>query len=161
MAAVGRRAATVTPTPSRGALTFTRRLVVAWRASAAELPARFPGSVFSEQFRSRRNAIASKRHVRQTPVWGPGYSYVAPRTGRSTTPRTRQRHGPSCRGLERDRSGGPSAVGSLRQQEVIEQWQAAFPRMAEHTRVSPDSGHFLEEHRGPEIAEGLRALLPS
>lgn len=38
-------------------------------------------NVWLQQFRSKMNVRSSKRQVRQTPVWGHGYSYLDPQKG--------------------------------------------------------------------------------
>ncbi len=126
-----------------------------------------PGSadaVFSEQFRSRANATASKRHVRQTPRWGHGYRYEDPTHGaqdnhafyrriQDTVPRE---WGPA--GREIPAAGAFGSWDACGKDEVIAQWQDALPQMTPHTQRFPSNGHFIEEHRGPEIATAILAL---
>lgn len=117
-----------------------------------------PEGVFGEQFRPRENALASKRHVRQTPVWGHGYRYTDPVRGvvdNTAFYRRLQEELPTAwrtvavAGL----FGGWDPCGKP---EVLAQWRDAFPRIVVDT--FPEHGHFLEEHRGPEIAARLLAL---
>lgn len=51
--------------------------------------------------------------------------------------------------------GSWDAVGKP---EVVAQWQEALPQLAASTGVFPGNGHFIEEHRGPEIASGILEL---
>ena len=48
--------------------------------------------------------------------------------------------------------GRPDPVGKA---EVITQWHAALPRMAEMTFLHPGVGHFSEEVKGPEMAQSI------
>lgn len=123
-----------------------------------------PQAVFSGQFRSRANTVASKRHVRQTPYWGHGYRYNDPTHGpqdntayyrhiQATLPKI---WGPAGRAIpvlgffgSWDPCGKP---------EVIDQWHQALPQMCTDSHVFPDNGHFIEEHRGPEIATAILKL---
>jgi len=120
--------------------------------------------VFSESLRSKANARSSKRNVLQTPVWGHGYTYTDSVVGEQSNQdyyRQMQKCVPSAWGAAGRAisvaghfgSGDPCGKAS-----VIEQWHEALPRMREHTRVHPDIGHFVEEHRGPEIAVSILEL---
>lgn len=120
-----------------------------------------PGSaeaVFSEQFRTRANAVASKRHVRQTPVWSHGYVYDDPSRGTIDNTdfyrRLQTELAPAWRDLPA--AGLFGSWDPCGKTQVIAQWERAFPRM--QTTTHPEHGHFLEEHRGPEIAAAIRAM---
>ncbi len=123
-----------------------------------------PEAVFSEQFRSPANAIASKRHVRQTPRWGHGYRYEDPTHGPQDNHDFYARMqrmvpakwGPAGRDIPA--VGVFGAWDACGKEEVIAQWHAALPQMASRTLRFPDNGHFVEEHRGPEIAAAVLAL---
>ena len=120
-----------------------------------------PEYVFSEQFRSIANARSSKRNVRQTPVWGHGYIYVDSIHGlqdnnafydrmQEVVPRE---WGVAGRNLDASgHFGQPDPVGKA---EVLAQWHEALPRMVERTFTYPDVGHFVEEVKGPEIAQSI------
>ncbi|MGB0922437.1 MAG: alpha/beta fold hydrolase [Alphaproteobacteria bacterium] len=119
-----------------------------------------PGSaeyVFSEQFRSKANAVASKRHVRHTPTWGHGYTYKDKRHGvqdnHAFTQRIQNELVPAWQGLaaagvfgEWDACGKP---------EVRAQWVDAFPAMKNAMKIVEDGGHFIEESEGPAIAAAI------
>lgn len=156
----GVAAAVVPHAEPQGTLPFLRRMASSLTAYARhDLTPGSPEYVFAEQFRTPANSRASKRHVRQTPVWGHGYSYEEPSRGvvdnTSFYRRMQDELMPAWRDLPAvGFFGGWDACGKP---EVIAQWQAAMPRMSIET--FPDNGHFIEEHRGPEIAEGIRDLL--
>ena len=120
--------------------------------------------VFSEQFRSIDNVRSSKRNVRQTPVWGHGYTYEEPVHGvhdnnafydamQQAVP---QHWGPSGRNIAA--AGYFGALDPVGKVEVIAQWHAALPRMAELTYTYPDIGHFIEEIKGAEMAHTILAM---
>ncbi len=126
---------------------------------------RFPEAsaeyVFSEQFRSVANARSSKQNVRQTPVWGHGYTYEDSVHGlqdnnafydrmQQVVPRE---WGPDGRNI--DASGHFGELDPVGKAEVIAQWHEALPQMAERTFTYPDVGHFVEEVKGPEMAQSI------
>ena len=117
--------------------------------------------VFSEQFRSIANARSSKRNVRQTPVWGHGYTYEDSVHGaqdnndfydamQEAVPREW-----GLAGRNIPAAGHFGAQDPVGKAEVIAQWHEALPRMAEMTFIYPDGGHFIEETRGPEMARSI------
>lgn len=63
------------------------------------------------------------------------------------------------RGREIPVLGFFGAWDPLGKPEVVAQWHAALPQMAAATQVFPRNGHFIEEHRGPEIAAGILGLI--
>ena len=120
-----------------------------------------PEFVFSEQFRSIANTRSSKRNVRQTPVWGHGYTYEDSVHGlqdnnafydhmQEVVPRE---WGPGGRNI--DVVGHFGQIDPMGKDEVIAQWHQALPRMAEQTFTYPDVGHFVEEFKGPEMAQSI------
>ena len=124
-------------------------------------PEASPEYVFSEPFRSVANVRSSKRNVRQTPVWGHGYTYQDSAHGlqdnnafydnlQEFVPRE---WGAAGRNIEA--SGHFGQLDPVGKAEVIAQWHAALPRMAERTFTYPDEGHFIEEVRGPEMAQSI------
>ncbi|ORE85191.1 haloalkane dehalogenase [Oceanococcus atlanticus] len=123
-----------------------------------------PEHVWAEGLRSKANARSSKRNVKQTPRWGHGYRYHDGRHGVQDNHAFYQRmqagvakawgeHGrklPACGFF-----GQWDACGK---DEVIAQWQQALPSLRRATWRYPQVGHFIEEHKGPEIAEALLML---
>ena len=120
-----------------------------------------PEFVFSEPFRSIANARSSKRMVRQTPVWGHGYVYEDGVHGlqdnnafydhiQEVVPRE---WGAAGRNI--DAAGHFGQLDPVGKAAVIAQWHAALPRMAERTFTYPDEGHFIEEVKGPEMAQSI------
>lgn len=116
-----------------------------------------PEYVWAQPFTTPANIRSSKRNVRQTPVWGHGYRYRDARHGvqdnhafyRDLQARIGPAWGelPAC-----GHFGQWDACGK---ESVIAQWQAALPRMQADTHRYPDVGHFIEEYKGAEIAEGI------
>ncbi|MES1945245.1 alpha/beta hydrolase fold protein [Salinisphaera sp. PC39] len=123
-----------------------------------------PEAVWSDQMRSVANARASKRHVRQTPVWGHGYRYRDPRHGPQDNRdfyRRLHRMVPEAWGPEGQHIGVAGYFGAwdpCGKPEVIRQWQEALPQMRDRTHEYPDRGHFIEEYKGPEMARSILAL---
>jgi hypothetical protein len=141
----------------------TRHLVTYARRG---YPPDSPAFVFAEQLRSPANARASKRHVRQTPVFGHGYRYTDPTHGpqdntgfyRRIQTRLPAVWGPGGQAIPAAGFfGGWDALGKP---EVVAQWHGALPQMKANTHTYPDNGHFIEEHRGPEIAAAVLRLSP-
>ena len=117
--------------------------------------------VFSEPFRSVANVRSSKRNVRQTPFWGHGYTYDDSVHGLQDNSAfydhiqevVSREWGVDGRNLDASgHFGRPDPVGKA---EVIAQWHEALPRMVERTFTYPDAGHFVEEVKGPEIAQSI------
>lgn len=123
-------------------------------------------AVFRDQFGSRINARSSKRMVRQTGVWGHGYSYTDP-----TRPAEPQDNHAFYRDIQ-DRLprlwgaagrnipvagvfGGWDPCGKP---SVRQQWTDALPQLADHLEVFDDAGHFIEESRPAPIAAAIRGL---
>jgi len=119
-----------------------------------------PAYIFSEQFRTRANALASTRHVKQTPVWGHGYRYKDKRHG------IQDNHAfyEAMQKIVPEAWKDLPAAGLFGQwdpcgkDEVIAQWCEALPRMADQLSVYLEESHFIEEAKGPEIAEMLLAI---
>lgn len=123
-----------------------------------------PEYVFSQMLRSKANARSSKRNVRQTPVWGHGYRYRDRRHG------LQDNHAFHADIQSRIQAWGPTganlpACGYFGQwdpcgkEAVIQQWQRALPQMRHNTHRFADLGHFIEEDKGPEVAESILQML--
>lgn len=123
-----------------------------------------PEAVWSGQMRSAANARSSKRNVLQTPVWGHGYRYHDPRHGEQDNRefyRRMHRMVPEAWGPKGRNIGVAGYFGAwdpCGKAEVIRQWQEALPQMQEHTYRYPENGHFIEEYKGPEMAESILML---
>lgn len=128
------------------------------RYARRDFPAGSAEAVFSEQFRTRANALASKRHVRQTPVWGHGYRYGDSVQGEIDNSRFYWRLQSELPHAweEIPTAGLFGTWDACGKPEVVDQWVAAFPGM--RVQTFERNGHFLEEHRGPEIAAATLAL---
>ncbi|MEX1668644.1 alpha/beta fold hydrolase [Zhongshania guokunii] len=124
-----------------------------------------PEYVWSEVLRSPSNVKSSKRNVLQTPVWGHGYQYHDPTHG------IQDNHG-FYTFIQREILAQWGAAGRnipicgyfgkwdpCGKDEVIAQWQQALPQMKQRTHEFPEVGHFIEETKGEEIAEGIIAMV--
>ncbi len=124
-------------------------------------PSGSPEYVFSTQFRTRANARSSKRNVRQTPVWGHGYEYEDPNQGLQSNKifyKFIQANISSWWGPEGANIPGVAFFGKIDpcgKSSVIRQWQEALPQLEKETHVFPKESHFIEEHKGPEIAQAI------
>ncbi|CAA0111446.1 Haloalkane dehalogenase [Zhongshania aliphaticivorans] len=129
------------------------------------IPKGSPDYVWSESLRSVANAKSSKRNVQNAEVWGHGYSYQDKKHGR-------QDNHDFCQFIQTEivkhwgvDGRNISACGVFGQwdacgkDEVIMQWQQALPSMKERTLKFPESGHFVEESNGDDIAEAVLSLL--
>ncbi len=118
-------------------------------------------NIFKGQFKPRKNAESSMRMVRQTPVWGHGYVYDCPVSGKqdnrefyryiqeNITPQW----GPSGSDV-----GVKALIGKwdpLGKLSVIKQWEEALPQLEGNVQLFDKTSHFIEEHRAPEIAEAI------
>ena len=126
-----------------------------------------PEYVWAEALRTPANARSSKRNVRQTPVWGHGYTYTDARHGpqdnrewyRRMQAEVPARWGAAGRNIPvRGFFGQWDPCGK---DEVIAQWHAALPNMANATRTYPEVGHFIEEYKGSEMAVALLEMMTS
>ena len=128
------------------------------------IPEGSPEYVWSQSLRSRANARSSKRNVLQTRYWGHGYRYEDPVHGTQDNSEFYahlHRMIPAAWGPEGQDIdvcgyfGGWDACGKA---SVVSQWHEALPRMVENTFLFPDIGHFIEEYKGPEMAESILAI---
>lgn len=113
--------------------------------------------VWSEQLRSTMNAKSSKRNVRQTPFWGHGYSYTDATHGVQDNRdyyKAMQAVVPEA-WANIEVSGHFGQWDPCGKDEVIEQWLAALPKMADNLFKYPEVGHFVEEYKGPEMAASI------
>ncbi len=143
---------------------LVRAYVFQMRFLLRRVPKGTPEWVFSESLRGKRNARSSKRNVLQTPVWGYGYSYVDPVIGKQDNHEFYKlvQHKVAgdwgAAGRNIPAAGHFGAYDPCGKDSVIRQWHEAFPRMARLTHSYPDIGHFVEEHKGTEIAASILAL---
>ena len=128
------------------------------------IPPKTPAAVYSEALRSKANARSSKRNVLQTPVWGYGYSYADPVMGKQDNhafyvkmqETVSAAWGPQ--GAHIPVAGHFGSWDPMGKDSVIRQWQEALPQMKRRTHLYPDQGHFVEEHKGAEIAASILEL---
>ena len=120
-----------------------------------------PEYVWSRSLSSKSNARSSKRMVRQTPVWGHGYSYKDKHHGLQDNHSFYEfmqnnilsSWGPSGSNIQA--SGFFGRWDPCGKDSVITQWQTALPNMKSNTHTFEDVGHFIEEYKGPEIAQAI------
>jgi len=147
------------------------RLIGAFaRFMLAYLRGRLPGpepdaqAVFRDQFASKANARSSKRMVRQTPVWGHGYSYTDKTLGLQDNHAFYaeiQQHIGAAWGPTGQAIGVAMLCGSwdpLAKPSVLEQWRDALPQIGDDLQVFDRQGHFIEVHRPEEIADAITRL---
>jgi len=123
-----------------------------------------PVYVFSESLRTRANALSSKRHARETPTYGSGYVYSDPNVGpQSSFELFKNIHeavpkhwGPEGRAIPA--VGHFGSFDPLGKDSVIRQWEEVLPQMVGNTFKYPEVGHFVEEHKGSEIAQSILKL---
>ena len=128
-------------------------------------PEAAPLRVFRDQFGSTSNVRSSKRLVRQTPVWGHGYTYRDRRLGRQSNhrfyadlqARIAPAWGPSGRDI--GVAGAFGAWDPLAKPSALDQWRRALPQIDDHLQVFDDVSHFVEEHRAEEIADAIATLV--
>mgnify|MGYP000067035255 CR=1 FL=1 len=117
--------------------------------------------LYRDMFSTRMNALSSKRNVKQTKVWGHGYRYYDSTHGMQSNQRfykNIQKNLPIHWGLEGQNIGVRAFFGEwdpIARPEVQEQWCEALPQVEGHIQTFPDAGHFVEESKFKEIAEGI------
>lgn len=116
-----------------------------------------PEYVWSQMLRSSMNAKSSKRQVRQTPVWGHGYTYHDPTIGKVSN-KDFYRHIQHTLAEKWGKEGNPILIAGFfgmwdacGKQEVIQQWGEALPQINAHLYQFEEIGHFIEEYKGVEI----------
>lgn len=124
-----------------------------------------PAWVFRQQFASAANARSSKRMVRQTRVWGHGYTYDDHRLGRQDNHDFYARlqemvcteWGPNGQSIRV--AGVFGAWDPLAKPSVLAQWREALPQVGEDLQVLQGVSHFVEEHRPEQVADAVTGLL--
>ncbi|BFM18467.1 hypothetical protein R50073_46500 [Maricurvus nonylphenolicus] len=138
---------------------ITRTLDYTLRAISGRLT---EGEVlYRDMFKTRSNALSSKRNVKQTKVWGHGYRYFDKDQGWQDNRafyQNMQKKVPECWGPSGQHIGVRGFWGEwdpCARAEVREQWQEALPQLSGHMQTFPEVGHFVEEHKFVEIAAGI------
>jgi len=126
-----------------------------WRYARGEFNANQPEYVWSQTFTSRANVRSSKQFVRQTANWGVGLPYTDKKHGLqdnrpSKLSKVWGTAGANIPGCLHFGKWDPLAKNS-----VIAQWHTALPRLARHTTLYDQTGHFVEEQKGPEISRSI------
>lgn len=165
----GAHAAIVVTTDSRGtgAARFVARygrIMLAHLIGRRRSPEPEAFTVFHDQFAPKVNARSSKRMVRQTPVWGHGYTYTDKRVGlqdnHSFYSEIQQNLGPQW-GPKGQAIGVAGLWGSfdpLSKESVLDQWRAALPQIEHDLQVFDGDSHFIEEFRPDEVADAITRL---
>ncbi|MGJ8670339.1 MAG: alpha/beta fold hydrolase [Oceanococcus sp.] len=147
--------------PGSVAMLYAKSLVFQCRFALRRFSEGTPAYVFSEALRGSANARSSKRNLLQTPYWGHGYQYKDKKHGVQDNHefyRNMQEQLPKFWGPEGRSIPVAAHIGEYDpcgKESVREQWLEALPRMAEHLHVYSDMGHFIEEYKGPEIAQSI------
>lgn len=135
-----------------------------WRHATRRISKDEAEYVWSESFRSKTNALSSKRFVSQTPFWGHGYRYVDARHGVQDNHAFYQNIQSK---LPQVWGAGPQAIAvaghfgdwdACGKTSVIQQWTTALPQSVPHMHRHPNIGHFIEEYCGKDIAESVLRL---
>ncbi len=120
-----------------------------------------PEHVWAQSLSTKANARSSKRMVRQTPVWGHGYTYMDPTHGRQDNHSFYEFMQNNIAASWGGKNSQVNVAGFFGQWDacgkdsIIKQWQSALPKMKDDTHTFSDVGHFVEEQKGPEIAEAI------
>ncbi|MCF4164893.1 alpha/beta fold hydrolase [Zavarzinia compransoris] len=132
----------------------------AWRAMTGRLTPE--ETLYKRAFSPKANARASRRHVKQTRVWGHGYRYRDPRHGMQDNHDFYRRLQNDLVPEWRDRAIDAVAFFGLwdpcGKAEVQLQWLEALPRLNGHIHRFPGVGHFVEEHRFDVIGREILRL---
>lgn len=137
----------------------------ALRHGLRRLPPGTPEYVWAEQFRTKANSRSSQRNVLQTPVWGFGYQYNDPVHGPQDSYEWYQRLHVEIPAEWGEAGRNIPVCGFFGQwdacgkDEVIAQWHTALPNMQNSTWKYADVGHFIEEYKGPQMAEAILGML--
>jgi pimeloyl-ACP methyl ester carboxylesterase len=117
--------------------------------------------VYRDMLSTKTNARSSKRMVRQTPVWGHGYTYRESKMGfqdnfgfyKNIQNKLSEAWGSKGQNIPtRLLFGG---WDPLAKPSVIEQWLNALPQLEGHIQVFPNVSHFVAEHKSEEIAQAI------
>lgn len=115
--------------------------------------------LYRRMFQPRANARASRRHVKQTGVWGHGYAYRDKRLGMQSNHRfyldIQNRLVPGWRDRKIPARAFFGTWDPCGKAEVQLQWLEALPQLAGHMHRFDGVGHFVEEHRPGYIGREL------
>ena len=117
--------------------------------------------MYRDMFSTRINALSSKRNVKQTKVWGHGYYYHDANLGLQDN-RSFYKNIQKKISLYWGSEGQNITVRAFfgewdptARSDVQDQWLEALPQLQGHISTFPDAGHFVEEHKFEEIAQGI------
>lgn len=115
--------------------------------------------LYREMFSSTANARASRRHVKQTGVWGHGYRYHDKRHGVQDNHEFYRRIQQELIPSWAARAIPAAAVFGLwdpcAKAQVRAQWRRALPQIEGHEKCFAGVGHFVEEYRAEDIAQSI------
>ena len=131
-----------------------------WRAVTGRLTEL--EKTYLTMFRPPQNARASRRHVKQTAVWGHGYSYHDKKHGQQSNHHFYQRLQNELIPGWAERAIPATAFFGVwdpcGKAEVQLQWLEALPQLSGKMHRFPGVGHFVEEHRPVEIASAIMEM---
>lgn len=121
--------------------------------------------VWSEMFASKANARSSKQLVRQTANWGVGRPYTDKKHGlqdnrtfyRDIQAKLTPAWGPQGQHIPACMHFGMWDV--FAKNSMISQWHEALPQIAQHSVLYPETGHWVEETKGAEIARSILEVM--
>jgi len=121
--------------------------------------------LYRDMFSTRMNALSSKRNVKQTKVWGHGYRYIDETLGIQDNRqfyKLLQKEIPLKWGNSNREIKVRAYFGEwdpAARVDVQAQWIEALPQLQGKIKTYPDVGHFVEEHKYYEIAQGILEVI--
>lgn len=124
-------------------------------------------TLYRQMFSTKMNALSSKRCVKQTRVWGHGYQYKEKTLGKQSNVmfyRNMQNILPKAWGASAAKQGIPCRAyfgefDPIARPEVEKQWLTALPQLNGKITRFKNVGHFVEEHKYEDIAQGILSVL--
>jgi len=123
---------------------------------------------YLEAFSPKMNALSSKRNVKQTRVWGHGYEYKDAQLGPQSNvaffekiQRMIPREWAEQKNSKQTGIKVRAFFGEfdpLARDEIRQQWLANLPQLAGHMTYYSDAGHFVEETKYADIAQGICSI---
>jgi len=141
---------------------LTHSMNFLWRALNGKLTAK--ERFYQVSLSTIANAKSSMRNVKQTKHWGHGYQYDEPNVGNQDNHQfyqNIQQQIALCWGPEGRNIGVRAYFGlwdPLARVEVQQQWLDALPQLKGQIATFSDAGHFVEEVKFEQIAQGIAQL---
>lgn len=113
--------------------------------------------LYLQMFSKKENIISSRRNVRHTEFWGHGYCFYDDVLGWQDNREFYQNIHQKIATVWSDINIRAffGEYDPLAQEHVQQQWLDAFPQLEGHIQTFADAGHFVEETKYREIAQGI------